>query len=61
MFDGFKNTDFMNALIRWDQLNKSVKCVYKQKLYDFPNTLEWKAQFEVDGGMILDGEWFTQV
>lgn len=60
MFDGFIETDFMTALTKWDSLNKKVKCIYLQKLYEFNTDTEWKKDFKVNGGMILDGKWFVE-
>lgn len=60
MFDNFKETDFMSALNKWDKLNKRVKCIYQQRLYEFDINTDWRSDFKVNGGMILDGRWFVE-
>jgi len=60
MLDGFYKTEFMNALKRWDSLNKKAICLYRQTMHEFDTNAEWRSDFKVDGGMILDGEWYTE-
>lgn len=62
MFDGYKFTDFMDALERWDLFNKRAKCVYMEKVYEFDVATEWRKDFApLNGGMILDGIWYTEI
>jgi hypothetical protein len=60
MFEAFEKTDFMNALKKWDSLNKRVKCVYRQSLYEFDIVTQWRSDFKVHAGMILEGEWYVE-
>lgn len=62
MFDNFIETDFMSALNAWDKLNKRVKCIYKQTLYEFDVGIawRWRTSFKVDAGMIFEGRWFVE-
>lgn len=60
MLDNYKETDFMNALHQWDKLDKRVKCEYKQDLYIFDTNTNWRSDFKVNGGMILDGKWYIE-
>lgn len=60
MFENFIETDFMNALNKWDKLNKRVKCIYRQKLYEFGIDTDWRTDFKVNAGMILEGRWFVE-
>lgn len=60
MFDGFRRVGFMDALIAWNSLGKKVRCVYMQRLYEFDEG-DWKTDFKVNGGQILDGEWFVEI
>jgi hypothetical protein len=55
-----KKINFMDALLAWDSTNKRVFCIYMQALYKFPVDATYRKEFIVDGGMILDGEWFVE-
>jgi hypothetical protein len=55
-----EKTDFMTALRKWDSQNKKVKCVYLQGVYDFDINSDWRKDFKVHAGMILDGEWYVE-
>ena len=50
----------MTALKTWDAFNKKVKCIYRQGLYEFDIHTDWKDDFKVHGGMILEGLWFVE-
>lgn len=58
--EGYVKVDFMRALVTWDSFNKKVKCIYKEQVYDFGIDFEWRSDFKVDGGMILDGLWYVE-
>lgn len=58
---GYKQVDFMSAINFWNNSNtKKVVCVYQQSIIEFPMNAEWKSEFKVHGGMILDGEWYIE-
>lgn len=61
MLDGFRKVDFMTALQTWNLIHKEVRCVYRQKMYTFTTDMEWLTDFKVNGGMILEGEWYLEV
>lgn len=62
MFEGYRFTTFMDALNRWDTLNKKAKCIYRQQLYNYDVVTEWREHFQpLHGGLILDGEWYTEI
>lgn len=56
----FTKVDFITALNSWDQLDIEVKCIHKQHVTIFKAGSKWRSDFKVDGGMILDGEWFIE-
>ncbi|GEM_PF-5208088 len=60
IMEGFKEVDFMTALKFWDKNFKRVICDYRGTLYEFPVGGEWRSDFKVDGGMILDGIWYIE-
>jgi len=60
VFEGYHQVDFMTALKTWDAFNKKVKCIYRQGLYEFDIHTDWKDDFKVHGGMILEGLWFVE-
>lgn len=49
----------MDALNAWDA-GHEVKCLYRQKMVEFSDG-EWRSEFQVHGGMILEGEWFVKI
>jgi len=61
MLDGYNKVTFMEALKAWDETDKNVVCIYKETKTEFPMNCEWRTDFKVDGGMILDGQWFVEI
>lgn len=60
MFEGYEEVEFMVALKTWDRTKKIVKCIYMQQEFIFGTELKWRQDFAVNGGMILNGQWFVQ-
>jgi len=62
MVEGFKKVTFTEALRVWDRTdNQKVICIYTGEKTEFPMNCKWRTNFEVNGGMILDGEWYVEI
>lgn len=60
MFEGYRKTNFMDALRQWDELDKKVICYHHQKVHEFKTDTNWRTDFKVNASMILEGEWFVK-
>lgn len=54
----FTQTNFMNALRKWDEVSIEVICLYRGKIHVFGDSIEYRKDFQVNAGMILEGEWY---
>ncbi|WP_418027552.1 hypothetical protein [Paenibacillus sp. JJ1722] len=62
MFEGYRTCEFMEALQRWDSLDKKAKCVYREKVYSYDIITTWGEHFQpLNGALILEGQWYTEV
>jgi hypothetical protein len=61
MFEGYRETTFMDALNTWDALNKKVRCIYRNHTHIFDIDTDWRADFKVHAGMILEGHWYIEI
>jgi hypothetical protein len=51
----------MDALNTWDALNKKVRCIYRNHTHIFDIDTDWRGDFKVDAGMILEGHWYIEI
>lgn len=58
--NNFIKVDFNTALNFWDTTDKRVICLYRQSLKEFPIDSEYRTDFVVHAGLILEGEWYIE-
>ena len=56
----YKEVTFEEALKTWDNTSKKVVCVYRQTLKEFPKDAQYRSEFVVHAGLILEGKWYVE-
>lgn len=55
----FVKTDFNSAVKEWDEYSLDAICLYEGTITVFKSELEFRSDFKVHLGMILEGDWYV--